>query len=316
MDISVKKFKLFFLLMIVIIFSACGFNKVEKGDTIRIGVALDTYEDKFHLTILEGLKEAARLSDYKIELTFLDAERNMENQITQVKKFIDKKMDAVIVLPVNSEEAGPISNICLDAKMKLVYVNIKPEKIPEGIPYVGPEEYEEGRIQLEYAAEKLNKSGKIGILVGQLNHHAAIRRTEGIEEALVKYPDIKVVKKQTAQFNREMAKYVVGNWLDSGVELDAILANNDEMAIGAIRALEERGLINKIYVFGVDGTDSGILELQKGNLDATIFQNGKAQGEVAIKVALDLIEKKKTEKEILVGPELITIENYKEILSE
>ncbi len=310
----ISKCKPVFLLIIVFIFSACGFNKVKKDSIIRIGVSIATYEDEFHHSVIKGIREAAELSEYKIELTFVDAERDIKKQITQVKDFIDKKMDAVIVIPVNSEESGPLSNMCLDAKMKLVYLNIKPEKIPDGVYYVGPQEDEEGRIQMEYAAEKLNGKGNIGILVGSLNHHAAIERMEGIEEVLAKYPDIKMVKKQTAQFNREMAKYVVENWIDSGLELDAILANNDEMAIGAIRALEEKGILNKVYVFGVDGTNYGIQELRNGNLEATVFQNGTAQGEMAVKVVLNLMEKKKIDVETLIGPELLTIENYKKIL--
>ena len=310
----ISKCKPIFLLIIILTLSACGFSKVKKDSIIRVGVSIDTYEDEFHQTIIKGLVESAELSEYKVELTFVDAERDIKKQIAQMKDFIDKKMDAVIVIPVNSEEAGPITNMCLDAKMKLVYLNIKPEKIPEGIYYVGPEEDEEGRIQMEYAAEKLNGKGNIGILVGSLNHHAAIRRMEGIEEVLAKYPDITMVKRQTAQFNREMAKYVVENWIDSGVELDAILANNDEMAIGAIRALEEKDILNKVYVFGVDGTENAIQELQNGNLEATVFQNGKAQGKAALKVVLDLLQKKKTAVETLVGPELLTSENYKKVL--
>ena len=113
-----------------------------------------------------------------------------------------------------------------------------------------------------------------------------------------------------------MAKYVVRMWLESGVELDAIIANNDEMAIGAIRALEEKELINNVYVFGVDGTKAGIQELKNGNLDATIFQDGLAQGKKSLEIALGLLENKKPVTETLIGPELITIENYEKIIFE
>ena len=205
MEMIILKFRYIFLLIIIFAVSACDYKNLKKGSIVRIGVSVDTYEDKFHHNLIKGIKEAAELSEHEIELTFTDEENDIRNQIMHVKGYIDQKMDAVIVIPVNSEEASPVSNMCLDAKMKLVYLNIKPEKLPEGIYYVGPEEYEEGRIQMEYAAEKLNGSGEIGILMGELNQHAAIKRTEGIEEVLTKYPGIKVVKKQTAQFNRDMA---------------------------------------------------------------------------------------------------------------
>ena len=173
MKTIILKFRYIFLLIIILTFSACGYNKVKKDSIIRIGVSIDTYSDKFHQNIMKGIREVAELSEYKIELTFVDAENDIGTQILQVKDFIEKKMDAVIVIPVNSEEATPISNMCLDADMKLVYLNIKPEKLPEGTYYVGPEEHEEGRIQMEYLAEKLNGSGNIGILVGRLDHQCS-----------------------------------------------------------------------------------------------------------------------------------------------
>ena len=313
MGMIILKFRYIFLLIIIFAVSACDNKNLKKDSIIRIGVSVDTYEDKFHLDIIKGIKEAAELSEHEIELTFTDAENDIRNQIMHVKGYIDQKMDAVIVIPVNSEEASPVSNMCLDAKMNLVYLNIKPEKLPEGIYYIGPEEYEEGRIQMEYAAEKLNGSGEIGILMGDLNQHAAIKRTEGIEKVLVKYPGIKVVKKQTAQFNRDMAKQIVKMWIESGVDLDAILSNNDEMAIGAIRALEEKEILENVYVFGVDGTKDGIQELKSGNLEATVFQDGVSQGKKSVEIVLNLLKNKKPEIETFVRPELITIENYDKI---
>ena len=169
---------------------------------------------------------------------------------------------------------------------------------------------------MEFVAEKLNGEGNIAVLMGDLVHEASHRRTEGVKEIAAKYPGIKVVAEQTGKWRRPLAMNVTETWISSGQKIDAIIANNDDMAIGAIKALEGANLLDKILVVGVDATDDGIAEMEKGTLAATVFQDAAAQGSGALDVALKLVNGETPEKETWVPFKLVTKDTYKEIMGK
>ncbi len=127
-----------------------------------------------------------------------------------------------------------------------------------------------------------------------------------------KYPEIKIVEKRTAKWLRPLASSVVEDWLDSGKEFDAIAANNDEMAIGAVAALEKYGKLDSVMVVGVDATQEAIEELVLGGLTATVLQDAKQQGEKALEVALESGLGMPVRQNTWIPFRLVTLENYEE----
>jgi ABC-type sugar transport system substrate-binding protein len=164
--------------------------------------------------------------------------------------------------------------------------------MPEGTYYVGSQEVTAGELQMGYAGEKLGGKGNVAILMGGLTYEASFERSQGVKNIIEsKYPDIKVLAEETAEWQREKAVSVVENWITAyGDDLDAIFANNDEMALGAINALQAAG-ISDVMVFGIDATPDGVKAIEDGTLTATVFQDAKGQSEGAMDFAIKAIKK-------------------------
>ena len=162
----------------------------------------------------------------------------------------------------------------------------------------------------------LDGKGNVVIMMGAPASQASVMRTEGAEKVFAQHPGIKVVGKQSANWQRSEAIDLMNNWLVAGTPIDAVCANNDEMAIGAIMALQQAGKDpKKIVIGGVDATRDALAEMEKGNLAVTVFQDAKGQGKAVVESVQKLLKKEKFESPYVYVPfELVTKENYKEYL--
>ncbi len=310
---------LFVIILSILFFNSCAKNKKEKA--IKIGVSIANFDDKFMGYIKDGLQEYQESLGDKVEVVYLDAKFDVEKQKQQVKFFIEENMDAVIVIPVSTKETNEMTDMVLDAKIPLVYLNLFPDEfankeLPDGVYYVGSKEIEAGVIQMNYLAEKLVGKGNVVVLMGELNTSASYLRTLGAEQVADEYHEIKIIDKRTAKWLRPLASSVVENWLDSGIEFDAIIANNDEMAIGAIATLEKHKKIESVVVVGIDATREAIEELKLGKLSATVFQDAKKQGEEALEIAFSASRGIAVKKENWIPFQLVTQDNYKDLMDQ
>lgn len=125
------------------------------------------------------------------------------------------------------------------AKIPLVYVNRTPgdSKLPSGVVFVGSDEKQSGTLQMEELAGLANYQGKVAVMIGNLTDAGAIQRTRDVEQVVAKYLKMRVVQKQTANYSRSEGMVLMLNWLTNGEEIDIVVANNDEMAIGAVMGL-------------------------------------------------------------------------------
>ena len=309
--------KRLFLMICVLVLSALSFvgcGKKEDGK-IKVGVAIGTFNDTF----MVGLKDY--ISDYaassyadELELTIVDAKNDPAVQVNQVENFVTQQMDAVIILPVSTESTDPMTAVCEEAEIPVIYVNRKPSKLGDYALYIGSDEKEAGKLQGEFVAEALDGKGNIAILMGKLDTEAAFLRTEGVEEIAAKYPELNVVKKQTGGWERPLGMQVTENWLSSGDQLDAIVSNNDDMALGAIRALEAVGRLDEIKVLGVDATPDAIADLEAGRMTASVFQNGKGQAEGAVDKLVKAVKGESVDQITWIPFQLVTKDTYKDIV--
>jgi ABC-type sugar transport system substrate-binding protein len=201
-------------------------------------------------------------------------------------------------LTLSTRPRPKMTKLVTGAGIPLVYVNLQPaeETLPKGVAYVGSEEIVSGKLQGEGIAKLLNNKGNIVIMMGELATQAAVLRTEGVEKVVAQHPEMKIVGKQTANWRRNEAIDLMNNWLVAGTKIDAVVANNDEMAIGAILALQQAGKdVKKVVIAGIDATADALAEMEKGNLDLTVFQDAKGQGKGAVETAVKLIKGEKVE---------------------
>jgi inositol transport system substrate-binding protein len=228
-------------------------------------------------------------------------------------------MDAIVVNPVDTRATPKMTQLATDVGIPLVYVNLKPaeETLPKGVAYVGSDENVSGRLQGEEIARLLNNKGNVVILVGELATQAAVLRTEGVEKVVAKHPEMKIVGKQPANWKRNEAIDLMNNLLVAGTKIDAVAANNDEMAIGAILALQQAGKDpKKLVIGGIDATRDALREMERGNLAVTVFQDPKAQGRGAVETAVKLAKGEKVDSFVWIPFQLVTRDNYKEFLTK
>ena len=285
----------------------------------NVGVTMMAFDDQF-LTNLRGAIEA-KAKEAGVNVQFEDAQGDIGKQLSQIQNFIAKKVDAIVVNPVDSSATAQMTKLVKAAGIPLVYVNIPPiEELKPGEPvvYVGSDEKISGNLEGEGIAKLLNGKGNVVILMGAPASQASVMRTEGAEKVFAQHPGIKVVGKQSANWQRNEAIDLMNNWLVAGTEIDAVCANNDEMAIGAIIALQQAGKDpKKIVIGGVDATRDALAEMEKGNLAVTVFQDAKGQGKAVVESIQKLLKKEKFESPYVYVPfEPVTKENYKEYLEK
>jgi inositol transport system substrate-binding protein len=312
------------LLMVTLVLSFVGCAPKEEAKTetatpaetktekVKIGVSIANFDDTFLTYMVDGMKAYAEANSDKIEIEFVDAKEDMAKQMDQVENFIIQQKDAIIVVPVDTSAAGPLTSAAKAENIPLVYVNRNPGDLAEGTYYVGSEEIVAGRLQMEFLVEALGEKGKIAILMGKLDNEGAIKRTEGNKEVAAKYPGFEIVDEQTGKWQRNDGMMVTEDWLNKfGEDLDAILCNNDDMALGAIQALKDSGRTD-VLVLGVDATPDGIAALEAGTLAATVFQDAKGQGGGGVEVAYKAATGASVDQETWIPFKLVTPENVSE----
>jgi len=308
----VKKVLLIFMTFTAMFLSIAG---GRQDDGIQIGVSMASLNDTFLMQVKAGMEESVTVRE-NVSAVYVDAGEDSEKQLSHIEGLIAQGLDVIIVIPVDTSATKLLTEACLTADIPLVYVNRKPDFVPEGVHFVGSRSVDAGIIQMEYLAEKMGGKGNIVIMMGKLDNEAAVKRTKGVEKIVSDYPDINITGKQTGEWLRVQGKTLMENWLSSGDEINAIAANNDEMALGAIEALEISGKTGQIIVGGVDGTPEALHQMSLGKLDVTVFQDAGAQGSVAIDAACELAGGNAVERELWIPFQLVTPDNYKNFYSK
>ncbi|WP_428943419.1 sugar ABC transporter substrate-binding protein [Pantoea sp. FN060301] len=279
---------------------------------LQVGVSMALFDDNF-LTIVRTAMQK-EMQEKNVNGQIEDAKGDVSQQLQQVQSFISQGVDAIIVNPVDTNAVKPIMDQASQAGVPLIFVNRRPALPLTGkMAYVGSDSELAGRLQMEALAKKMNFKGNIAILLGDLANESTRERTKGVKAVVAKYPGLKVVQEQTAKFTRNDAVDVVSNWMTAGEDIQAIAANNDEMAIGALQALGKNA--GQVLVAGVDGTPDALQMLKNGKMVATVFQDAKGQGEGAVQAAIKLANGEEVQKIVDIPYKLITKENMAQFTS-
>jgi inositol transport system substrate-binding protein len=258
------------------------------GGAVKIGVTFPIL-DQFLQTVADGMQaKATELGN--VELNIVAAQEKTDVQLGQVENFISQGVDAIIVIPVDTDAAGPMTEAATAASIPLVYVNRRPSDLPTdgSIPYVGSDSLYAGTVEMQELAKIAGGKGNVVILIGDPANEAAVLRTQGCKDVVAQNPGMKVTKEQSGNWYREEGLSITENWIQSGDQIDVICANNDEMALGAIQALKNANLLDKVIVGGVDATADALAAMQAGELEVTVFQDASGQGGGGVEAAVKL----------------------------
>ena len=286
-----------------------------------IGVSMQSFDDNFQTLLRNGIVQRAGELD-GVDVQVEDSGRDVSKQLNQVTNFIASGVDAIIVTLADTSAAPAMTAAAEGAGVPLVYVNLEPENVaalPDNQAYVGSKETESGTLGATEACEVLKAQGKSEarayILMGDLAHNAALLRTQSVRDVLSTddCSFIEVADAQTAGWMRTGALDLMTNWLTAGEPFDAVFANNDEMAIGAIQAMKGAGVdMDDVVIVGVDATQDGLAAMGAGELDVTVFQNATGQAAGAVDAALALARGEAVEQVVYIPFELVTPDNMQD----
>ena len=283
-----------------------------------IGVSMALFDDNFLTVLRNGIQSQADGAGLKVQIE--DAQNDVAKQLDQINNFIASGVDAIIVNPVDTSATQAMSDAAAAANIPLVYVNRQPinvDTLPDNQAFVASNEVESGTLETIQLCDNWATEGKtevnVYVMQGELSNQAAVQRTQDIYDVIeagkckVK---VNVIDQQTANWSRDQAQTLMTNWLSTGAAFDGVIANNDEMAIGAIQAMKAAGIdMATVQVGGVDATQDALAAMQAGELDVTVFQNAAAQGSGALDAATKLAKGEAVDQKVYVPFELVTPAN-------
>lgn len=310
--------------MLTVLFAGCSEKKDDTSGEVKddgkkqegssdkdivIGFASNSFSDKWQTYLNDAVKQ--KCLDLGIKVVFGDGKNDPATQLANVENFIVEGVDAVLIVMVDPSAPAPFIKACDDAGIPLIAIN---RKFEGADVFVGSDDIKAGNIQMEFVAEALGGKGNIAILEGEIGQNSSIKRTEGNTEYMKDYPDLKVVFQDSGKWDRAKGMEISENWLQSGETIHAIVANNDEMAIGAIRALTAIDKNDDVIVAGVDATPDALEYVKDGTLEVTVFQSPFGQGGTGVESALKLINGEEVPEYVDVPFEKVTIDNVDKYL--
>jgi inositol transport system substrate-binding protein len=291
----------------------------------KIGVSMAKFDDNF-LTVLRNGMIAQAKGMSGVELQVEDAGNDVAKQLDQIKNFIASGVDAIIVNPVDTSATQAMTDAAAAGKKPLVYVNRQPinvDTLPANQAFVASNEADSGTLETKEVCRIFKAAGKkeanVYVIMGELSNQAAVQRTKDIEEVIAT-PDcnfIKIIDKQTSNWNRDEAQNLMTNWLSTGKKFDGVIANNDESAIGAIQALKAAKVdLKTVVVGGVDATQDALAAMKSGDLAVTVFQDAAGQGAGALDAALKLAKGEKVDRKVYIPFKLVTPANMGDFIKK
>ena len=254
------------------------------AEELVIGCTLQNLSEEF-MTMLQGAMELQLKNYDNVKLIINDAESQSDKQASQLDSFVAQGVDAVIISPVDADALASAVKTVVDAGIPVITCSADVTG-DQGQVWVGSSNENGGEIEMKYVAEKLGGKGKIAVLRGPLGAFAEQGRFAGYETVLKDYPDIEIVFDQTGNWQREEAMALIENLLTAGTELDAIVCQNDGMALGALEAVKAAGKKDQITITGIDAIVDALDSIKAGELDATCFQDAIGQGTNALDMAV------------------------------
>jgi ribose transport system substrate-binding protein len=249
----------------------------------------------------EGAEKAAK--EAGAELIVVDAQDDTAKQISGVEDLIQKKVDVILINPTDSAAISTAVESANKANIPVITV----DRASEGgqvVSHIASDNVKGGKMAGEYILNAIGGKGNIVELQGIAGTSAARDRGKGFHEAVDNKEGVKVVASQPADFDRAKGLSVMENILQSNKDIQAVFAHNDEMALGALQAIEAAG--KNIVVVGFDATDDAVKAVNEGKMAATVAQKPAAIGETAVKTAIQVTKGEKVESFIPVDLELVT----------
>ena len=269
---------------------------------VTIGLSISTMNNPFFVALRDGAQAAAKAAG--INLITVDAQNDAAKQIAGVEDLIQKKVPVLLLNPTDSDAVANVVREATAAGIKVISLD-RAVNGADVSSHIASDNEAGGRMAAEFLLQKVGGKGNWVELEGIPGSSAARERGQGFDSAIADKPGVKLVAKQSASFDRAQGLTVMENILQGNKDIQAVFAQNDEMALGAERAIEEAGLKN-VDIVGFDATADAVAAVKAGKLAATVQQKPELIGKMGVDTAQLLIEGKSVDRNIPVPLALVT----------
>lgn len=288
--------------------------ETDAKDKISIGVTLQGNQSGFIQYIATGIFEYQKNSAPDIELEVVYADDDAAKQLTQVETFVGKGVDAIIINPVDRTQGASAVDLAAEAGIPIITVNTTTDS-DKNSAHVGSDDVESGRLQMEEIIGVVGEEGKVAYIDAVLGHSAQVGRSQGYTEVLEAHPDVELVVHDTGNWSADDSMKLVENWFQAGKEMDAILCMADCQLIGVMTAVENAGKLGEIVLTGMDCDPTILKAIEEGKVQSSIWQDGNAQGENALRLAIEAAQGKEV-SDYMVPYEVCNGDNIEEYLKK
>ena len=279
-------------------------NSGSDGETIvKSTLVISTLNNPFFVSVANGAKEQAKKSG--LDLDVQNANNSDQTALNQTTTALTKKPEVLIIDPVGSQSGSSMTELANKAKVPVVAFDRKPDS-GELASFIGYDAIQAGKEAAKSLAESIGEKGKVVEIQGILGTNVAQDRSKGFNEGIKAYPNIEVVAKQSADFDRGKALDVMTNVLQGNSDIDGVYAANDEMALGVVAALKARNLTGKVKVVGNDGIGDALKAVQAGTMYSTHAESPFVLGKAVVELSLKVAQKKSVEKNTVLEGQLVT----------
>ena len=261
-----------------------------------IGLSVSTLNNPFFVTLTEGAKEKAK--EKGVDLIVVDAGDDAAKQTSDIEDLISKNISVLIVNPVDSDAVAPVVKDAIEKGIKVVSV----DRIVNGVDVdcaIASDNVAGAKLAAEYLLSLVGEGAKVAELEGVPGASATIDRGKGFHE--IADTKLNVVSKQTANFNRSEGMTVMENMLQANSDIVGVFAHNDEMALGALEAINGKDIVE----VGFNATDDALAAVKEGKMAATVAQQPELMVSTAVETAVKLIAGETVEKSIPVEVTLV-----------
>ncbi len=290
------KKSLAFLLTLALVPGASLFAQAKP----KVGLVLSTLNNPFFVTLRDGAVKQAKTAG--IDLIVLDSQNDSAKEMANAEDLVSQKVAAILINPTDSDAVGAAIKLANREKIPVITLD-RGANSGEVVSHIASDNVAGGKMAGQYVIKVLGGKGKVVELEGIAGTSAARDRGKGFNEA-IGTTKIQVVARQVADFDRAKGLSVMENILQGQPDINAVFAHNDEMALGALKAIQGSG--RKILVVGFDATDDAVAAVKAGTMAATVAQQPALIGSLGVDTVKAVLAGKTVQKYVPVSLQLVT----------